>query len=515
MSKMKQQIAKSLFQRGLNFSNFATQLVRNSATATVNASSYYDAELAAAKPFEEMPKLPMVPILGSSWTYMPIIGKYNLLKLHEADREKHKIYGDVVRERFGHLNAVLSFNPADMETIFRQEGSYPSRESRKQWYKTTGIMVLSGPEWWDLRSKVQKHLMKPKAIQSYLSPMQDVAQDLVDRIYKERDQQQEFPDLLLNLYNWALESVALVGLDTRLGCLSSNLTAGSDSLRMINAVQTQFECMNKLEAFAGNFQYWKYFSTPTWKRFTKAADTFTEIAFKYINKAVESLKNKKDDEDLTLLQNMLLTKGLDASGAMVTVADMLMAGIDTTSHTVGFMLYHLSKHPDKQEILFDELKRLLPNKGDRISPEVFSELRYLKSCLKESIRLDPIVRGNARTLDHDVVVSGYRVPAGTTIFVILQQICRSEKYFKNANQYIPERWLDKDEKPSNPFSYVPFGIGTRSCVGRRLAELEIICLIAQILRNFKLEYHHEDIDMHTRLVNIPDRPLRFNFIERS
>lgn len=54
------------------------------------------------------------------------------------------------------------------------------------------------------------------------------------------------------------------------------------------------------------------------------------IAFKYINLSLEALKKKSDDEiELTLLQSMLLTKGLDVSGAMVTVADMLMAGIDT------------------------------------------------------------------------------------------------------------------------------------------------------------------------------------------
>lgn len=55
------------------------------------------------------------------------------------------------------------------------------------------------------------------------------------------------------------------------------------------------------------------------------------IAFKYINRSVEELKKNanSDDKEITLLQSMLMTKGLDISGAMVTVADMLTAGIET------------------------------------------------------------------------------------------------------------------------------------------------------------------------------------------
>jgi len=311
-----------------------------------------------------------------------------------------------------------------------------------------------------------------------------------------------------------LESVALVGLDTRLGCLEMNLPADSDGMKMINAVQTKFECMNKLEAFTGNIQFWKLFPTRTWKKFTAAADTFTEIAFKHINRSLEELKRSATEErDLTLLQSLLLTKDLELSGAMVMVTDMLMAGIDTTSHTVGFFLYHMARNPDKQELLHKEIQSLLPKKEDKITTEIYNELKYLKVCIKESQRLLPVVGGTARAVDHDIVYGGYRVPAGSILVAALQAIYLDEKYFSNPLQYYPERWLQKDEK-FHPFAFLPFGVGTRSCVGRRLAELEIISLITEIIRNFKVEYHHEDIGMYTRLISTPDKPLRYSFVER-
>lgn len=74
-----------------------------------------------------------------------------------------------------------------------------------------------------------------------------------------------------------LLAIALVGLDTRLGCLQKNLPPDSDAVKLINSVQTMFDGVHKLEAFSGNIQFWKLFPTPTWKEFEKAGDVFTEL----------------------------------------------------------------------------------------------------------------------------------------------------------------------------------------------------------------------------------------------
>lgn len=479
--------------------------------------------LSEAKPFEEIPSLRVLPLVGTSWAFMPIIGRNKLNRLHLALRERRELLGDIYREKFGSLNIVIIFKPDDAETTFRNEGAFPSRgeleslkayrSSRKQWYSSTGVMVLQGKEWWDLRSKVQKHLLKPKAIQEYLNPMQDVAKEFVEKMKRDINVNREVPNFLEELYKWALESVGLIGLDTRLGCLKSSLHPESDAAKIIKCSAIQFECMNHLEPTSGGLPFWKLFPTPTWRRFAKASDVFSEIVFRYINRALEELKNADDSKDLTLLQSMLMEKDLDASGALVMITDMLFAGIDTTSHTIGFFLYALARNPDKQELLYEEIKNVFPTKDQRITNEKLNELKYLKACIKESQRLHPILGGVTRLIDRDIVLSGYRVPAGTTVFPNFYEIGQDEQYFPEAKSFIPERWLSRD-KTIHPFSFLPFGFGTRSCVGRRLAEFEIYCLTTEILRNFKVEYHHEDIGIHTRLIFVPDKPLRFTFTER-
>ncbi|GFS75747.1 probable cytochrome P450 12a5, mitochondrial [Trichonephila clavipes] len=88
-----------------------------------------------------------------------------------------------------------------------------------------------------------------------------------------------------------------------------------------------------------------------------------------------------------------------------------------------------------------------------------------------------------------------------------------EKYYEEPLKFIPERWIDKN-KDFNPFAFVPFGFGPRSCIGKRLAELEISLFVTELIRNFKIEYHYEDIGVKTLLANVPDKPLRFSFVER-
>jgi cytochrome P450 family 12 len=72
--------------------------------------------------------------------------------------------------------------------------------------------------------------------------------------------------------------------------------------------------------------------------------------------------------------------------AMVMVIDMLIAGIDTTSTTTSFLFYYLAKNPDKQEILRKEVLSVVGPRGAPVTVAALNELRYLKACVKESLR---------------------------------------------------------------------------------------------------------------------------------
>lgn len=95
-----------------------------------------------------------------------------------------------------------------------------------------------------------------------------------------------------------------------------------------------------------------------------------------------------------------------------------------------------------------------------------------------------------------------------------------ESHFKRPNEFMPERWLKAgipnacpEAKASNPFVYLPFGFGPRSCAGKRLAELEINVLITRILKQFRVEYNYGPLEYRQSFVLSPISDLKFKMIE--
>lgn len=210
---------------------------------------------------------------------------------------------------------------------------------------------------------------------------------------------------------------------------------------------------------------------------------------------------------------LLAKKELTLEEVYNVARDLLGAGVDTTAYTALWLLYHLARNPMAQENLHKELNNILGKDGN-VTAESLAQLPYLKACVKESARMTPLVAANRRIPYNDVVLSGFLVPAKTIIHLDFYATGASEKHFKNALEYKPERWLRKNKKEFHPFSILPFGYGPRMCLGNRVAELEIYLLIIKIFQRFRLEYHHEPLEMIQKLLAVPEKPVRIKFVER-
>jgi cytochrome P450 len=75
-------------------------------------------------------------------------------------------------------------------------------------------------------------------------------------------------------------------------------------------------------------------------------------------------------------------------------------------------MLQLCQNQDKQEKLYDELRRVLPNKDTPMTPSTLEQLPFLRACIKETLRMYPVVLGNGRSLQSDAVICGYNVPKG-------------------------------------------------------------------------------------------------------
>ena len=131
---------------------------------------------------------------------------------------------------------------------------------------------------------------------------------------------------------------------------------------------------------------------------------------------------------------------------------------------MSFCLYMLATHPSSQRACQEELDQIY-NQTEELNYTDLSELKYLEKCIKETLRLYPSIPTISRRIvgSNDVDVDGHLVPPGTNIIMLNYHLQRDNEYFKNPDQFIPERF---DSSHQN-YSYVPFSAGPRNCIGQR------------------------------------------------
>lgn len=480
----------------------------------------------SALPYEKLPGPKPWPIIGNTWRF--IFGEFKSLDFAIINSNMHKKYGKIasIKGVSGIRDMVNLYDPADMEKLFRNEGIWPHREVmpslteyrteiRPEIFKdSSGLLTVHGEEWFNTRTAVNPILMQPKPILSYALAMDTVTADLVKWVKKfsASHPNNEMPENFEQyIQNWSLESIAYVALDCRLGCLDEN--QNPEAKEIIAAVTRIFRAFLELD-FGPMGVIHKRFKTKTYRQFIEDMDFVTFTIRKYINEAIETIKKQnlgdKPSDEISILQKLLLT---NAKTAITMTNDMIMAGVETTTKAAGIALYLLAKNKDAQTKLREELVSLLPTPETPISKEVLSNAPYLRAVNKEAMRLEPVATGNIRTLTKEIVLGGYQIPRGVDVGAFSGTISVVEGFYHRPTEFLPERWLrtttgELSQKNVSPFVTLPFGFGPRSCVGKRVANLEMEMLIAKIVRNFELDWPHKDMKFKTTLTHGCADPLR-------
>ncbi|XP_046748004.1 probable cytochrome P450 49a1 isoform X2 [Diprion similis] len=373
-----------------------------------------------------------------------------------------------------------------------------------------------GESWYNFRSKVQQVMLQPRTAKLYIGAVQEASEAFVQRVKKVRNYKDETPDHFLNeIHKWSLESIARVALDVRLGCLDDD--APLETQELIDAVNVFFKNVGVLEL---KVPFWRLFNTPTWLKYVKALDTIVEITSKHTNAALTRTKTKEITGDAKTdpsLLERILAMDTGVKIATILALDLFLVGIDTTSNAVASVIYQLALHPEKQRKLYEEVSAVMPPPGTPIEAKHVEDMKYLKACIKETLRMYPVVIGNGRCMTKDTVIGGYQIPEGVQIVFQHYVISNQDKYFPGSEEFLPERWMtgrDFNHGVKHAFASLPFGYGRRMCLGRRFAELEMIIVLAKVIQSFKLEYHYDKLDYHIDPMYTPKGPLRIKMIDR-
>jgi len=497
-------------------------LSKRSLTTVANPTETYTSDYSAAKPFNEIPKLSTLKTL---WDFT--VDSKKKLQIDKVLEEYFDEKGPMIRMSIpGAQDRVFIRDPEHMRQVMQKDGKNPiepgfdhfvyyRKKIRKDLFSdTAGLLGNHGEEWYDVRSKVQQSMLRPKSAMFYIDDIEQISAELNDLINSTIDKKGEVDDLLDIVNRWSLESIVAIFLDMRIHCLDKDLPSNSDAQEFVKAVKT----ITGVEANdMATIPIWKYITTPGYKRFDEASVTVHRISKKFVEEAMSKSETfkEKPDEELSVLQKLIKKCGKNSQIPLVMSQDAITAGVDTTGTTAAFLLLDLAKNPDKQEILFQEIKSII---GDEpITESKLNQMKYLKAFLHESQRLNPAVFGFSRTTQKDMVIGGYQIPKGTWAFYPFIIPMRDPKQFSDPEKFLPERWMRgcPAQHSAHPFATLVFAHGARMCIGRRFAELECYILAIKILQRYKLEYHYEHVGLATEFVNKPDKKIKMRFLSRN
>ncbi|KAJ4117491.1 hypothetical protein NW768_010854 [Fusarium equiseti] len=190
-------------------------------------------------------------------------------------------------------------------------------------------------------------------------------------------------------------------------------------------------------------------------------------------------------------------KGLTVKEMHSNAELFMLAGSETTATLLSGCLYYLLRCPDKMEILLKELHSSFTS-AEEITFERVTELKYLNACLKEALRIyPPVPIGSPRVVSRGgQQILGKYIPPETRVSVHHWSTYHSESNFKDADKFVPERWLKKDARYAGDAvdAHQPFGFGPRNCLGQNMAMHEMRLILAVLLFKFDLELEEESRD---------------------
>jgi cytochrome P450 len=164
----------------------------------------------------------------------------------------------------------------------------------------------------------------------------------------------------------------------------------------------------------------------------------------------------------------------------------LLAGHETTAKALTWTLYILSRAPEWQERVRDEIRTVA--KSGRIGPLTISKLPLTSRVLKESMRLYPPVPVITRVSTEDVELGGKHLPNPTLIVIPMYAVHRHRRLWTDPDRFDPDRFLPENEAKYPRTQFMPFGYGQRVCIGSSFAILEATAILATLLQSVRFEW---------------------------
>ena len=331
-----------------------------------------------------------------------------------------------------------------------------------------GLLTAEGSHWVQQRKLIQPAFHRDR-INSYGEVMVECSERML-----EGWREGQTRDVHADMMRVTMEIVVRTLFGS--GVSDEDATAVSDAFNVaIDEIAVRFQRPFKIP---------DWIPVPSNVRFNRAVRELDRLMYGLIRERRASAERGSD-----LLSMLVDTK--DDNGEVMTdkqlrdeAITLFLAGHETTAIALSWTWYLLSENPAAAAKLHEELDRVLAGRAPTV--EDLPRLEYANRVVLESMRLYPPAYAFGREALEDCEVAGYRVPKGSSVFMMPWILHRDARWFPNPEAFDPDRWQGDFAKRLPAFAYLPFGGGPRRCIGNSFAMMEAVLLLASIARRYAL-----------------------------
>ncbi|CAF1263043.1 unnamed protein product [Adineta steineri] len=423
-----------------------------------------------------------------------------------------KLYGDIFQFWLGANHFYVFCRPEHAEEIYTHRHIFDRADMR---IKTFGL-VAENTLIATIGSKYKRHarailpMLKKHKFVSQTLIITNCVDQLID-IWKQRYENKDDDNICTCLVNdnqqLLLDLFTLITFDYDLGnlkrlaksAISLNTKENFELSEMTNALFTWLNTLKRI-TINGIPYFINYYLLKFDRKFQNALKILekyiekiiihcqqeTDPDMKPINLVASLVSSLQDDENLERLKPEIEKKGISKKELLDELLGLIAAGFDTSSNVISWFIYYVSKKPEIQQKIKEELKQNGIRKETSLHHfDLLNECKYIDCVLKETLRLAPIGLGGFRTLIDDTVIDGVKLCKGDTVCSLMHFMQQDPRNWKlDPTQFIPERFYGTDAPDINhhPFAYSPFGGGHRACAGQELARLELKIIITRLMQ---------------------------------
>jgi cytochrome P450 len=390
--------------------------------------------------------------------------------LDAADR-----YGDFVHLKAGPYHGFLASDPAAIKHVLQDNArNYHKSPLYERIRDGLGNGLLTSEDSFWLR---QRRLAQPAFHRQRLTAMADAMVDCTAQMLERWDRiasQGEPIDVVAEMMALTQSIIVRTMFSTDLGATAAIVNR---TWPIINRRIGETFWSTKLETSL---------PLPANRRFWRALRELETVVYRII---ADRRATRRDESDLL---SMFLAARDEETGTGMTdrqlrdeILTMLLAGHETTSLALSWTYFLLSRHPEVERRIAEEVERVIG--GSRPGFEHLERLTCTRQALEESLRLYPPAWGFSRQALADDEIGGYRIPRGSLVFLIPFVVHRRPKLWPDPERFDPDRFTAERESVRPRFAYIPFGGGPRGCIGNQFAMMEALLIVAAVAQRYRIE----------------------------